>query len=85
MLLLAATALARDVSLPAFSSVRVCTAFNVVVAPARRPSLPSQYTISIQGDTPVLSKVSAAVKNGTLTLQSNGSFSTDKPIKVTVR
>ena len=73
---------AVDKTLPAFTSVQVCTPFNVLIAPSTKSA---QYSLSVVGDAAVLPAVSSAVKDGVLTLQSNGSFSTQDPVKVTVR
>ena len=81
VLSLASVALAADQTLPAFTSVQVCTPFNVVVAPSRG----NAYTLSVEADPPVVPAVSAKVSNGVLQLESKGAFRTQNPVKVVVR
>lgn len=72
---------AADRPLPAFTSVRVCTPINVVIAPSKG----SAYSLTIDGDSSVAPAVKAAVKSNVLSLGTEGSFKTQRPVKVVVR
>ena len=82
LVLLAMASAARAYEVPAFVKVQVCTPFKVVIGAS---SYPNHYNVTVEGDSSVASAVSAKVANGVLYLESDGDFSTQNPVKVTVR
>ena len=75
-------------ALQPFTTVRVCTPFNVLIAPAQDAGTP--YAVYADADQGVKNSLNATVTAGVLTLATAQAaatqqvFSTDKPIKVTI-
>lgn len=68
--------------LPAFSSVRVCVPFNILISPAANAN---QYQVVLDADAPVQQALQASVENSVLSLGVAGNFETTQPIKLTVQ
>ena len=77
-----ARAAPQTTTLPAFSAVRVCVPFNVLISPAANAN---QYAVVLDADAPVQRTLQATVANSVLSLGVSGSFETTKPIKLTVQ
>ncbi len=75
-----AAPVAKDV--PAFTTVRACAPFNVLIEPS---SGANQYQVVLDADGSVGKALQTTVSNGVLSLGVSGSFQTSIPIKLTVR
>eukprot|EP00884_Botryococcus_braunii_P011468 jgi/Botrbrau1/20321/Bobra.0006s0004.1 len=73
---------AENRTLTPFTSVQVCTPFNILIQPSVSPN---GYQLELEGTPAVRSAVRAQVVNGVLALESSGSFTTNNVIKVVVR
>lgn len=69
-------------SLQAFSSIKVCTPFNVLIQPS---SGNGQYQVLLDADSAVQQALQASVSSNVLSLGASGRFKTSNPIKLTVR
>lgn len=63
--------------LPAFTDIKTCVPFNVLIA---KPDGGPDYGLQVDGEAAVAAAVSANVSGGTVLLES-GPFSTQEPIK----
>lgn len=71
--------LSVSIDVDPFTSVQVCTPFNILVAPSS-----GNYSLEATADPSVLAALSAAVFNGTLQIETQGTFSTNQTIQFTV-
>ena len=69
-------------SLQAFSTIKVCTPFNVLIQPS---SGHGQYQVALDADSAVEQALQASVTGNVLSLGASGQFKTSNPIKLTVR
>ena len=75
-------------ALQPFTTIRVCTPFNVLIAPAQDAGTP--YAVYADADQGVKNSLNATVTGGVLTMATAQAaatqqvFSTDQPIKVTI-
>jgi hypothetical protein len=77
-----ARAARQTTTLPAFSTVRVCVPYNVLISPAANDN---QYAVVLDADALVQRTLQALVADSVLSLGVSGSFETTKPIKLTVQ
>jgi hypothetical protein len=66
-------------ALEPFVEVDLCLPVNVLI----QPNADRNYTVTITAEPSVLNATSAQVANGVLTLGTNGSFATNRPIQIT--
>jgi hypothetical protein len=71
-------------TLPPFTSVQVCTPYNVLIQPGTGANA-NAYQLVLDADPAVRTATKATVTNGVLALESSGTFQTSNPIKITVR
>ncbi|KAL6751262.1 hypothetical protein V8C86DRAFT_701749 [Haematococcus lacustris] len=76
-----ASAGVRASSLPAFTSVKSCVPFTVLVA---APSAGNSGALSVDADAQVAQQVKASVNSGVLTLTLAGGFTTTRTIRCTI-
>ena len=79
--MLACNAAAQDyttINLGRFTSVSVCTPFNVAIQPG------PGYAVQIAAEAAVRNALKATVSSGVLSLQTSGAFATSQPIQCIV-
>ncbi len=69
-------------SLEPFTTVKICTPFNVLIQPS---SGNEQYQVLLDADKDVQSALQATVTRGVLSLGASGHFTSSQPSKLTVR
>lgn len=70
-------------NLPPFTSLSNCAPISVLIRSSEGGS--SNYSVTLEGDPEVLAVITTTVAELGLGIETNGSFSTKNPVKVTVR